>query len=336
MLLNTVGRRILIAIPTLVALTFVVFLLVKAVPGDPAQLMLGERANPTALAELRAELGLDQPWYKQYGHFLEQLVLHGDLGVSLASGEPIGQIIAVKFPATIELALTGMVFAIVVGLPLGLLAAVKPGSMLDFIGMTIAICGVSMPIFWLALLLTYIFGLELGWLPLSGRLGIEFFYEAKSGFVMFDALRDGDTAMLADAAKHLILPGVALGTIPMAFIARITRSSMLEVTQQDYVRTARAKGVGKLTVYGKHALKNAFIPILTVLGLQFGLLLGGAIITETIFSWPGIGSWLLHSVEARDYPAIQGGILVTATAFVGVNLMVDICYRLFDPRLRVG
>jgi len=329
-------KRLLVAIPTLLALTLAVFLMVKAVPGDPALLQLGEHATKDALVHLRHEMGLDRPWYEQYGQFLGRLTLDFDLGRTLATNEPVAKVIGEKFPATAELAISGMLFAVVIGIPLGLVAAIWPGTLLDFSSMSLAMVGVSMPIFWLALVLTWIFGLTLGWFPLSGRLGIDFYYEPVTGFVVLDSLAAGDWAMLRDALWHLVLPGIALGTIPMAFLARITRSSMLEVIQQDYVRTARAKGVARGLVYAKHALKNAFIPILTVLGLQFGALLGGAIITEAVFSWPGIGSWLLESVSARDYTALMGGILVTASAFVLVNLVVDLLYLFFDPRMRLG
>ena len=335
MFFTLIAKRLLVAIPTLFALTLVVFTMVKAVPGDPALVMLGERATKSALAEVRHELGLDRPWYVQYGLFLKKLVVERDLGTSLASRESVNSIIAQKFPATMELAFAAMLFAILIGIPTGLVAAIWPGTAVDFASMSVATVGVSMPIFWLALVLTWVFGLELGWFPLSGRMGVEYYYEPASGFVFLDSLFRGDFPMFFDSLWHVILPGIALGTIPMAFLARITRSSMLEVIKQDYVRTARAKGVAVWLVYVKHALKNAFIPILTVLGLQFGLLLGGAIITETIFSWPGIGSWLLESVNARDYTALEGGVLVTASAFVVVNLIVDILYRTFDPRMRV-
>lgn len=336
MFLTLIAKRLLVALPTLLALTLVVFLIVKAIPGDPALLLLGERATPEALAAIRHDMGLDKPWYVQYGVFLRRLIVEQDLGRSLATSESISSIIALKFPATMELATFAMLFAVLIGIPSGLIAAIWPATLIDFSSMSIAMVGVSMPIFWLALVLTWIFGLELGWFPISGRLGVDFYYEPVTGFVLVDALLARDYAMLKDAVWHLVLPAVALGTIPMAFLARITRAAMLEVVKQDYVRTAKAKGLAMWLVYTKHALKNAFIPILTVLGLQFGLLLGGAIITETIFAWPGMGSWLLESVFSRDYPALEIGILVTATAFVLVNLIVDLLYRSFDPRMRVS
>ncbi len=336
MLLTVLLKRILVAIPTLLALTLVVFLMVKAVPGDPAAVILGERGTKETIASLRHELGLDRPWYVQYGKFLQKAVIERDLGTSLATQEKVSEIIASKFPATIELAAFAMMFAILIGIPTGLFSAIFPGTLIDFASMSLATVGVSMPIFWLALVLTWVFGLELGLFPLSGRLGIDFYYEPVTGFVFIDSVLAGDWAMFFDGLHHVILPAIALGTIPMAFLARITRSAMLEVVKQDYVRTAKAKGLAMWLVYVKHALKNAFIPILTVLGLQFGLLLGGAIITETIFAWPGIGSWLLEAVTARDYTALEGGVLVTATAFVLVNLVVDLLYRVFDPRMRVN
>lgn len=336
MFLTLIAKRILVAVPTLLALTLVVFLIVKAIPGDPALMLLGERANAEALEQVRHDMGLDRPWYVQYGSFLHRLLVEHDFGRSLSTNEAIGDIIAHKFPATIELASFAMLFAVLIGIPSGLVAAIWPATLIDFSSMSVAMLGVSMPIFWLALVLTWVFGLELGWFPISGRLGIDFYYEPVTGFVFIDSLKAQDWAMLTDGLWHIVLPAIALGTIPMAFLARITRASMLEVVQQDYVRTAKAKGLAMWLVYVKHALKNAFIPILTVLGLQFGLLLGGAIITETIFAWPGIGSWLLESVASRDYTALEIGILVTASAFVLVNLAVDLLYRVFDPRMRVN
>ncbi len=336
MFLTLAAKRLLVAVPTLLALTLAVFLMVKAVPGDPALMLLGERATAEALEQVRRDMGLDRPWYVQYGTFLEKLILEQDFGRSLATQESIKDILVKKFPATFELAFAAMLFAVIIGIPTGLIAAIWPAGLVDFSSMSIAMVGVSMPIFWLALVLTWVFGLELGWFPLSGRLGIDFYYEPVTGLVFLDSLMAKDWAMFKDAAWHIALPAIALGTIPMAFLARITRASMLEVVSQDYVRTAKAKGVNMVLVYAKHALKNALIPILTVLGLQFGLLLGGAIITETIFAWPGIGSWLLESVAARDYAALEAGILVVATAFVAVNLVVDILYRAVDPRLRIS
>lgn len=329
-------RRLLIAIPTLLAMTFLVFLMLKAVPGDPALLLLGDRASKESLEEFREQMGLNQPWYVQYGRFLENVVVKQDLGRSMASQQPIVDILKEKFPATIELAMAAMLFAALIGIPMGLCAAIRPGTVVDFSTMSVALFGVSMPIFWLGLVLIWLFGLQLEWLPISGRMGIDYYYEPVTGFLFLDSITQGAWGLLRDGLSHIVLPAIALGTIPMAFLARMTRSAMLEVIRADYVRTAKAKGLAQWLVIMKHALKNAAIPILTVLGLQFGTLLGGAIITETVFAWPGIGSWLLESVGARDYPAVQGGILLTAGAFVFVNLVVDLTYRLFDPRMRVN
>jgi peptide/nickel transport system permease protein len=335
MFLVLVTKRILIAIPTLLALTLAVFLIVKAIPGDPALMLLGERATPESLHQMREELGLNDPIHVQYLRFMKNMLIEGDLGRSINSSEPISEILASKFPATMELAFFAMLFAIFVGIPSGLIAAIWSGTVIDFSSMSVAILGVSMPVFWLAMVLTWVFGLELGWMPISQRVSIDYYYDPVTGFLLFDAMVAGDWGMFWDGLHHLVLPAIALGTIPMAFLARITRASMLEVINQDYVRTAKAKGVAMYVVYLKHALKNAFIPVLTVLGLQFGLLLSGAIITETVFSWPGMGSWLLESVNARDYPALEAGILLTASSFVAVNLVVDLLYRSFDPRVRV-
>jgi peptide/nickel transport system permease protein len=336
MFFTIIAKRLFIAVPTLLALTLAVFLMVKAIPGDPALMLLGERATPAALEEMRNELGLNDPLHTQYFRFLHNLIIEGDLGRSINSSEKISDIITSKFPATMELAIFAMIFAICIGIPSGLFAAIWPGTLIDFTSMSVAIAGVSMPIFWLAMVLTWIFGLELGWLPISQRVGIDFYYDPITGFILIDSLLTKEYDMFWDALKHLVLPAITLGTIPMAFLARITRAAMLEVLGQDFIRTAKAKGMSMYMVYLKHALKNAAIPLLTVLGLQFGLLLGGAIITETVFSWPGIGSWLLDSVNARDYPALEIGILVTAASFVVVNTIVDLLYSLFDPRVRVG
>jgi len=336
MFLTLIAKRLLVAIPTLLTLTVAVFLIVKSIPGDPVLALLGERASPEAQMELREQMGLNQPLHIQYFDFIKKVVWDGDLGRSLNSQERLSDIIARKFPATMELAFAAMLFALCIGIPSGLMAAIWPGTLIDFTSMSVAIAGVSMPVFWLAMVLTWVFGLELGWLPISQRVGVDFYYDPVTGFILLDALLLKEYDLFWDALRHLVLPAITLGTIPMAFLARITRASMLEVVGQDYIRTAKAKGMAMYIVYLKHALKNAFIPILTVLGLQFGLLLGGAIITETVFSWPGMGSWLLDSVNARDYTALEIGILLTASSFVIVNMIVDILYRFFDPRVRAS
>ncbi|MDD1418879.1 ABC transporter permease [Dolichospermum sp. ST_sed1] len=330
-------KRLFTTIPTLLALTIALFLMVKAIPGDPAQLMLGDKATAESLAEMREEMGLNKPVLTQYGIYLYKLIVEGDMGRSITTQEPVFEIILDKFPATIELALAAILCAIFIGIPMGLAAAVKPGSMLDFTSMSFAVFGVSMPVFWLGLILMWIFGMQLEWLPISGRLSIDFYYTKTTGFLLFDSLFiDKDMEMFWSAVHHLILPAITLGTIPMAYLARITRSSMLEISQQDYIRTAKAKGATFLQVYLKHTLKNAAIPIITILGLQFGALLAGAMITETIFSWPGMGRWILESVGARDIPSIEGGVLIVAIAFVMINLVVDLLYRIVDPRIRLS
>lgn len=335
MFLAIVFKRLVSTLPTLLALTIALFLMVKAIPGDPAQLLLGDKATPESLQAIREELGLNKSWPAQYGIYIKNLVVDFDMGKSFRSQEAVLDVITEKFPATIELAIGAMLFAIGIGIPMGLMAASKPGSLVDFGSMTTAVFGVSMPVFWLGLILMWIFGLYLEWLPISGRLGIDFYYEPTTGFLLYDSLFvDGDLAMFKSAIQHLVLPSVTLGTIPMAFLARMTRSAMLEVLQQDYIRTSKAKGSAFWKIYFVHALRNAAIPIITILGLQFGTLLAGAMITETIFSWPGMGTWILSSVEARDIPAIEGGVLAVASAFVIINLVVDLLYRVVDPRIR--
>jgi peptide/nickel transport system permease protein len=329
------GRRLLLLVPTLLAISVAVFLLIHLIPGDPAQVMLGERATPAALAALRAELGLGDPLWVQYGRFLGGL-LRGDLGRSLKTHEKVSQEIAVRFPATLELALAAMGIAAIGGIGLGILAASRHRTLIDQLTMGVAVVGVSMPIFWLGLMLMLLFGVQLGWLPIAGRLDTGLTVERMTGLVTLDALLTGDWHGYRNALAHLALPALALATIPMAVIARMTRSSVLEALRQDYVRTARAKGLAEPAVVLRHAVRNAFLPTLTVLGLQFGSLLGGAIITETIFAWPGVGRWLLLAVHARDFQAVQGGVLVIATTFVVVNLIVDLGYSVIDPRVRHG
>lgn len=329
-------KRILTAVPTLLILSLMVFLLMKAIPGDPAQLMLGERASEDALAKVRHELGLDLPIYQQYGLFLHKLLLELDLGQSVVTKEPVISLLAEKFPATLELAIAAMLFAVLIGIPMGLLASMKPGSLLDLATMGFSVFGVSMPVFWLGLMLMWIFGLHLEWLPLSGRIDIEFDYDQPiTGLLLLDSLVTKDWDRLLDGIRHIILPAITLGTIPMAFLARMTRSAMMEVLKQDYIRTARSKGLGFFKVFLKHAFRNASLPVTTVLGLQFGSLLAGAMITETIFSWPGMGTFILHSVHSRDIPALEGAILLVAFSFVMINLLVDIAYQFLDPRVRI-
>ena len=314
----------------------VAFALIRLVPGDPVEVMMGERRlDEAAHAALVQQLGLDQPLHKQYARYVGEL-LHGDLGRSLVTREPVAAEFAALFPATVELATAALLIALVVGLPLGLAAALKRGSWLDQAVMGLATVGHSMPVFWWGLILIMHFSVGLQWTPVSGRVGIEFDVPVVSGFMLIDTLLSDETGSFVSALLHLVLPAVVLGTIPMAVVARMTRSSMLEVLREDYMRTARAKGLSPLRVVIVHGLRNALIPLVTVLGLQVGSLLGGAVLTETIFSWPGIGKWLIDAIARRDYPVVQAAILISASIFIVVNLVVDVLYGVLNPRLRHG
>ncbi|MGG1658778.1 ABC transporter permease [Brevibacillus sp. NRS-1366] len=326
-------RRILMLIPVLLGMSIVVFSIIRAIPGDPALTILGEKASPKAIEDLREVLGLNNPWYIQYFDYLKQIIT-GDLGVSLHSGASITQEIGPYLAATTELTIVSMCFAVIIGVNAGILSAWKQNSWFDYCAMLIALVGVSMPIFWLGLMEQWFFAQELKWLPSVGRDNSRNPVEAITQFYILDTMLAGQWDQLWEVIKHLILPGIALGTIPMAIIARITRSSMLEVMRADYVRTARAKGLAQFWVVYKHALKNAMIPVLTVIGLQTGLLLGGAVLTETIFGWPGVGRYIFTAIGNRDYPVIQSGILVIATIFVLINLLVDLLYAYIDPRIK--
>jgi dipeptide transport system permease protein len=327
-------RRIALLIPTLFGVTLLTFALVRVVPGDPIELMLGERGiDPARHAYLQAELGLDQPAYVQYLRYISD-VAKGDLGHSIVTRAPVLSEFLSVFPATVELSLAAIGFAISLGIPIGVLAAVRRGSLFDYASMSISLAGYSMPIFWWGLLLILLFSVHLGWTPVSGRIAVIYDVPPVTGFLLVDSLLSGDNEAFASAVHHLILPAIVLGTIPLATIARMTRSSMLEVLHADYIRTARAKGLAPARVIGLHALRNAMIPVVTVIGLAVGVLLAGAILTETIFAWPGVGKWLVDSVRRRDYPALQGGILLVAIAIITVNLFVDLLYGLLDPRIR--
>ena len=328
-------KRLLLLAPTLLGISVLVFLMVHLVPGDPAQVMLGERASAQALETLRHDLGLDQPLHVQYGRYLAGL-LQGDLGRSIKSHERISVELLARFPATLELTLASMLLAVGVGIGAGVLSATRRGTLFDYVGMTASLVGVSMPIFWLGLMLILVLGLFLGAFPVFGRIGTHLFVPRATGLYLVDSLLVGDLHAFGNALWHLVLPAVTLGTVPAAVISRMTRSSLLEVLKEDYVRTAWAKGLPERAVVFRHALKNAFIPVLTVISLQFGYLLGGAVITETIFAWPGVGRWLLLAVYARDYRAIQGGVLLVATTFVLINLLADLFYAWLDPRIKYG
>ena len=329
-------RRAALIIPTFIGVTLLAFALIHLIPGDPVENLSGERGmDPERRARLLHEFGLDKSLPQQYAEYIGQL-LSGDLGTSLTTHEPVLAEFLTLFPATIELAFFAMMFALLLGLPAGIVAALKRNTVADYAVMGVSLTGYSMPIFWWALLLILFFSVQLGWTPVSGRISVEFDVAMGSGFMLFDTLRAGDWPAFRSAVSHLILPSIALGTIPLAVIARMTRSSMLEVLREDYVRTARAKGLPYWEVVLVHALRNALIPVITVIGLQVGLLLSGAILTETIFSWPGVGNWLINGVKSRDYPVVQGGILLVAAIVISVNLIVDLLYGVVNPRIRHG
>ena len=311
-----------------------VFFMVRAIPGDPAQIILGQQATPAQIQQLRENMGLDKPIFVQYGLFLKD-ALRGDLGDSIVTGRPVTTELLTRLPATLELTAFAMLIAVLVGVPVGVIAAVRQYSLLDKFTSVFALTGISMPIFWLAMILVVIFGVNLELLPFPGRLDPTTAITSITGLVLVDSLLTLNFAGFWDGLLHLIMPALALGTIPMAVIMRMTRSSMLEVLNEDYVRTARAKGVVPWRVVFKHALRNAMLPTITVIGLQVGLLMGGAIITETIFSWPGIGLYAYNSISARDYASIQGVVLYGALLFVLINLVVDILYAVLDPRVRL-
>jgi len=333
-MLTFILKRIGLVIPTFIGVTLLTFALIRLVPGDPIELLVGERGiDPARHAALRADLGLDKPLLSQYGIYIAD-VLSGDLGHSIVTKTPVLNEFLSLFPATVELALCAIVFAIAIGIPLGIFAAVRRGSLFDYATMGVALTGYSMPIFWWALLLILLFSVQLGWTPVSGRLSVMFYVEPVTGFMLIDTLLSGEKGAFQSAVSHLILPAIALGTIPLAVIARMTRSSMLEVLGEDYIRTARAKGLSPIRVIALHALRNALIPVVTVIGLAVGVLFAGAILTETIFAWPGVGKWLVESVRRRDYPVLQGGVLLVATVVMAVNLFVDILYGLINPRIR--
>jgi dipeptide transport system permease protein len=296
--------------------------------------MAGERGiDPVRHAQLLKEYGLDRPVMVQYGIYIGR-VLKGDLGKSLITQEPVLREFLTLFPATIELAVCAILFALLIGIPAGILAAVKRNSILDHGVMGVSLTGYSMPIFWWGLLLILLFSVQLGWTPVSGRLSVQYFIEPTTGFLLIDSLLSEDKGAFWSAASHLILPTIVLGTNPLAVIARMTRSAMLEVLGEDYIRTARAKGLSNLRVVALHALRNALIPVVTTIGLQVGLLMAGAILTETIFSWPGIGKWMIESVNKRDYFVVQSGLLLIALIIMAVNLIVDVLYAVINPRIR--
>jgi len=332
--LQFLTRRFLLVLPAFFGVTILTFVLIHLIPGDPVLMMAGERGmSPERHAQLRAQMGLDKPLPVQYLHYVGGVV-QGDLGRSIVSKRPVTEEFFTLFPATVELSLCAITFAILIGIPAGVLAAVKRGSILDHSVMAVSLTGFSMPIFWWGLLLILLFSVQLGWTPVSGRISALYWVQPVTGFMLIDTLFSDEQGAFSSAVSHLILPTIVLGTIPLAVIARMTRSATLEVLREDYIRTARAKGLSPLRVVTVHALRNALIPVVTVIGLQVGVLLGGAILTETIFAWPGVGKWLVESIQRRDYPAVQGGILLVATVVIMVNLIVDVLYGIINPRIR--
>ena len=334
-MLRFVVRRLLLLIPILLGVSILVFFWIRALPGSPATALLGERATAEAIEAINKQYGLDKPVYEQYFAYVKQTA-RGNLGTSQSSRRPVFVEFKQRFPATIELAVCAMLFSILLGIPLGFLAAKRYGGFFDHFSLFASLLGVSIPIFVLAIILKYIFAVRLGWLPTVGRISVLINIDHPTNFYILDAILAGEFEALWDVIKHLILPAVALGSIPLAIIARITRAAVLDVQNEDYVRTARAKGVAPRTVDTRHILRNAMLPIATIIGLQAGLLLSGAVLTETVFAYPGIGSWLLLAIENRDYPVLQGGILFIALVFVLVNLIVDLSYALLNPRIRVS
>jgi dipeptide transport system permease protein len=315
-------------------MTLLVFFLIRLVPGDPVETLAGERGiDPTRHAALLKEYGLDRPILVQYGIYIGR-VLHGDLGRSIITHAPVLDEFKALFPATVELGVCAILFALVIGIPAGILAAVKRNSVFDHGVMGVSLTGYSMPIFWWGLLLILLFSVQLDLTPVSGRIDVRYFIEPVTGFLLIDAWLAGDKGAFWSAVSHLILPMIVLGTQPLAVIARMTRSSMLEVLGEDYVRTARAKGLSNLRVVALHALRNALIPVVTVIGLQIGVLFTGALLTETIFSWPGVGKWLIEAISRRDYPVLQGGVLLVGAMVMVISLLVDITYGIINPRIR--
>ncbi len=329
---NYILRRILNLFFVLFLVSIIIFLLLRLAPGDPAKVIAGEHSSPEIIEEIRIRLGLDKPLITQYFIWFKQ-ILRGNLGTSIQTRDSIMKELLLRFPNTFELSVFAMIFAGLIGFPAGIISAVRRYSFLDYVSMFIALLGVSMPVFWLGIMLMMIFGVKLDLLPIGGRLSVYTSLKPITHFYLLDSLITLNGRAFIDTLKHLILPSIALGTIPMAFIARITRSSMLDVLNQDYIRTAKSKGLRQNTVIRKHALKNAMIPILTTAGTIFALLMGGAILTETVFSWPGIGKYVVQAVYARDYPVVQGSVLFIAFLIAVTNLTVDILYAYLDPRI---
>jgi peptide/nickel transport system permease protein len=334
-MLRFVVRRLFLLIPILLGLSILVFFWIRALPGGPAQAFLGERATPETIREINRQYGLDKPVYEQYWKYLKNTAT-GNLGTSINTRRPVGDELRERFPATIELAVAAMLFSLLFGVPLGYIAAKRYGGLVDHTSLLLSLLGISIPIFFLAIILKYIFAVKLGLLPTVGRMSVLIDIPHPTNFYVIDAILAGDPEAFWDTIEHLILPAIALGSIPLAIIARITRAATLDVQNEDYVRTARAKGLSPRVIDRRHIFRNAMLPIMTIIGLQTGLLLSGAVLTETVFAWPGMGTWLVEAINTRNYPVLQGGILFLAFVFVLVNLLVDISYGLIDPRIRVS
>ena len=348
-MIRYIFRRILSVIPTLIGVTFVIFMFQRLIPGDPAIAMLGEHATDESIERIREQLGLNRPLFldrealidddipgffdRQYMRYMEHLS-HLDLGNSIHRRIPVMETLKLRFPATVELSLLSMIIAVIIGIPVGIVSASRRNTAIDSISMVGSLIGVSMPIFWLGIMEIMLFAVILQWLPAGARLSTGIEIESITNLYLVDSLITGNMEGFIDALSHIAMPAVALATIPMGIIARMTRSSMLDVLQEDYIRTAKAKGLGGRLVLFRHALKNAALPVVTIIGLQAGTLLAGAVLTETIFSWPGIGRWIYDAILGRDYPIVQGGTLLIAIVFIGVNFLVDILYALLDPRIR--
>jgi dipeptide transport system permease protein len=334
-MLRFILTKLMLLVPTFIGVTFLTFFMIRLIPGDPIELLVGERGiDPARHAQMRAELGLDRPVPVQYAIYIAD-VLQGDLGKSIKTKRPVLDEFLTLFPATIELSICAMLFAVTIGLPAGIVAGVRRGRFADYFVMGSSLTGYSMPIFWWGLLLIILFSTNLHWTPVSGRIAVTYFFQPVTGFMLIDSLLSDQAGAFASALRYLILPTIVLGTVPLAIIARRTRSSMLEVLSEDYVRTARAKGLSPLRVVSVHALRNALIPVVTVIGLQVGTLMGGAILTETIFAWPGVGRLSVQAIYNRDYPVVQAAVFLLASTFVLVNVVVDIVYTYVDPRIRL-
>lgn len=332
-MLKYIIKRLILLLPVLLGISIMVFVVMHVFTTDPASIILGQHATTEQVEELRQELGFDQPLYVQYWDFLKG-ILHGDFGKSLITKTAVTDEFFARFPATVELALAAIIIASIFGIGIGIISAVKQNSIIDYISMIAALLGVSMPIFWLGLMLIVVFAVNLHWFPVAGRIQLGLEPVRITGLYIIDSIATGDTEALVSTLKHLVLPAIALGSYSTAIIARMTRSTMLEIIRNDYIRTARAKGLFERIVVLSHALRNALIPIVTVIGLQLGRLLGGAVLTETVFGWPGVGSYTVDAILKSDFPVVQGSVIMMAVIFVGMNLLVDILYGYLDPRIK--